>query len=138
MDEAHSPCVSWGSSLAPLIANVIFDDGKRCTAGRHDAIGARPENRFPVKRAKSGGELLADEPGRVCLDGVHEFGGGDGGVCCQKEMPVVEFPVRFEHLASCVATDFPCQFVDAGRHCWGDALVPVFCDENQMEVDTEK
>ena len=137
MDEAHSPCESWGSRLALLVAYVIFDDGEGSAACGDNAVGARPKERLRIKRPKLGSKLFPDETRGVCFDSIDQLRGLNRRMGSQKEMAMVGLAVGFEHLAARVEANALRELVDAASHGSGNALVSVLRNKNQMEVKAE-
>jgi hypothetical protein len=76
-----------------LFLDVVLDNGKGSTSGRYQAVGTRPENGFPIEGAEVAGKFFANDARGIRLNGVHEFGRGDGWGCGDKEVAVVRFTI---------------------------------------------
>ena len=117
-----------------LPLDILFDDGQRRTSARNDTIGPAPEYRLAIDVTELIGEVAADQARTGCLEVVHELRQVQAWRKRHQHMDMIGLAVEFDEFASPICAALRRDFAQPFEDRLGDALAPVFCDDNQVIV----
>ena len=79
-----------------LILNVLLEHREGCSPDSKEAVGATPENRFPVVFLDVVGKLLPDQAGSDRFEIIDQTGWLGLRIKCHQNVDVISLAIKFE------------------------------------------